>query len=347
MVRQSGLGWGESSPENGDSGNETVISVEGVTKTYEARGGIEVTALDGVDLEISSGEIVGILGPNGAGKSTLVKMICGIQLPDEGRVRVAGFDTADDLRAVHRKAGAVLEGARNVYWRMTVRENLAYFASLQGIHPKTDRDYHETLIEEFGLESKADETANKLSRGMIQKLQIACALVRRYDVLLLDEPTLGLDVEARRDLTERLRNLSREKGKTLVITSHDMDVVQELCDRIILILDGELLVDRDAAELGELFEKHTYEIVATGVEPEPLTESVPSLDLADIEQRNGRVKLLTSTDDPDNIFPLLGELERNGARLKSAKEVEDDVEEVFLAVTSGSGALSQQVVDGK
>lgn len=345
MVLQSLFGSEDPAGSDGPQPSSPAISVENVTKTFVKRGGGEVTAVDGVSLDVSRGEIVGVLGPNGAGKSTLVKMICGVQFPTDGRVRVGGFDTQENLRAVHRKAGAVLEGARNVYWRMTVRENLGYFASLQGIHPDHDREHHETLMEEFDLASKADETANNLSRGMIQKLQIACALVRRYDILLLDEPTLGLDVEARRDLRNRLRDLAREEGKTLVVTSHDMDVVRTLCDRIVLMMDGEVLVDRPTSELSDLFESYTYEIVASSVDPETLTGAVSPATIADVQQRNGRVKFLVSADDPGRLFHVLEDLERAGARLKAAKEVEEDLEEVFLAFTSDAGTLSQRAVD--
>lgn len=156
---------------------DPIVSVDAVSKTYGSGEGA-VTAVDGVTFDVRSGTVVGVLGPNGAGKTTLIKSMLGLILPDEGEVTVDGVDVHEDTRVAYRRIGAMLEGARNVYWRLTVRENLRFFASLAGHEPGSLRDRHDDLLEQLGLADKADVTVNDLSRGMKGKVALAAALAR-------------------------------------------------------------------------------------------------------------------------------------------------------------------------
>src|SRR5690625_2615711 len=175
---------------------EPIVNVEHAKKTYKKRKGKSVVkAVDDVSFQVHKGEIVGLLGPNGAGKTTTIKMICGLLKMDEGKITVKGLDNDKHRLKALNHISAVLEGNRNLYWRLTVRENLEYFAGNRGASRKEVAVRIEELLADFNLKSKEKELVNRLSRGMQQKLAIAVALLAESDVILLDEPTLGLDVE--------------------------------------------------------------------------------------------------------------------------------------------------------
>ena len=209
-----------------------VIEVSNLTKRYD-----DVLAIDDISFSVEQGTILGILGPNGAGKTTLLKAMLGLLVPSAGTVRVCGIDVHATPERAYRRVGATLEGARNVYWRLTVRENLAFFAGLAGesVRDPAVEERHDALLERLGLLGRADDVVNELSRGMKQKVALACALARDVDVAFLDEPTLGLDVESSVDLRRELRRLADERGLTVVLTSHDMSVVEDLCDRVLVV----------------------------------------------------------------------------------------------------------------
>lgn len=236
-----------------------IVSVRNLTKTYD---GIRV--LDGVSFDVERGTVVGLLGPNGAGKTTCIHSILGLVRPTAGSVRVAGVDVAERPRAAYEHVGATLEGARNVYWRLTVRENVEFFARLAGHHPADLRERHDRLLERFGLADRADEPVNELSRGMKGKVSLACTLSRNVDVAFLDEPTLGLDVESSLELRRELRRLAEQETITVVVSSHDMDVIEALCDRVIVLNDGQVVADDSVEAVASRFEGRTYRITVDG-----------------------------------------------------------------------------------
>src|SRR5690606_22933995 len=153
-------------------------------------------AVDGISFSVDRGQVVGLLGPNGAGKTTTIKCLCGLIYPDAGSVKVNGVDVSRDRSKALRHISAVLEGNRNLYWRLTPLENLTYFAGNRGVSPHESRKSALELLARFGLADKANTQVNDLSRGMQQKLAIAVALQAGTDLILLDEPTLGLDLDA-------------------------------------------------------------------------------------------------------------------------------------------------------
>ncbi len=225
------------------------LAVEDLVKVYGGRRG-EVRAVDGVSFAIQPGELLGLLGANGAGKTTIIKIICGLLLPTSGAVRV--FDVPATHRSVAQHVAAVLEGSRNVYWRLSVEENLRFFAALAGRSPRASLQDIQALLELLGLTDRRT-VANKLSQGMKQKLAIACALVRNTNVLLLDEPTLGLDVETSYEVRGLIRELAEREGRTVLLSSHDMGVVESVCQRVIIVSQGRVVTDDRVSRLLNLF----------------------------------------------------------------------------------------------
>jgi lipooligosaccharide transport system ATP-binding protein len=206
----------------------------GVVKFYGER-----LALDGVDLEVARGECVGLLGANGAGKSTLVRAITGTAPIEAGTIRVLGHDVAREARAVKRRTGVVPQDD-NLDAELTVRENLLVFARFFDIGGRAARARADHLLETFALDEKADARVEQLSGGMRRRLLVARALVGQPELLVLDEPTVGLDPAVRRDLWAKLRAL-KETGVTQLLTTHYMDEAERLCDRIVVMDRGRIV----------------------------------------------------------------------------------------------------------
>lgn len=219
-----------------------VILAQGLRKRYpKGRGWTE--ALKGVSLELCRGEILTFLGPNGAGKTTLVKILAGLVEPDEGRVevRVEGKRTG---------LGAVLEGSRNLYWRLSALENLIYFGTLRGLAPKQARQRGLELLEAVGLSDKLHQTVGTLSRGQQQRAALAAALVHDPPILFLDEPTLGVDLEAQEAIRSWLLQLKND-GKAILLTTHQLDLAEAVADRVAILLEGEVALEGRTQEVLE------------------------------------------------------------------------------------------------
>lgn len=237
------------------------LEVDNLKKTYRSGGRI-LEAVRSVSLTLTAGEVLAFLGPNGAGKTTTIKMIAGLIRPDAGRVRIAGIDPHRNPKAL-RLLGAVLEGNRNLYWRLTPEENLEYFGVLKGLSCQEARRRGKELLERFDLISKRRTTVQTLSRGMQQKLALAVALVHQPKLLLLDEPTLGLDVEATVHVKALVRAIA-SSGCAILLTTHQLDIAEELSDQVAIIQKGEIVAASSTRDLIRQFSGTTYIIEVEG-----------------------------------------------------------------------------------
>lgn len=307
-----------------EADSESILRVNNLRKEYGDDDA--VCAVDSVSFTVCQGEVVGLLGPNGAGKTTTIKSCLGVVAPTNGTVRVAGIDPQENPQEVYRYASAVLEGARNVYWRLTVRENLRFFTGLQGIHPDKRIDEHNRLLELVGLTEKADEVVRNLSRGMKQKTSFACALARSTPFLFLDEPTLGLDVKAARRLCSEIARLATEENRAIVLSSHDMDTVHRVCDRVIIMNDGTVVTNNTVNALTDLFRTQAYQIrfVDTGSTQGSLNHFNPTWDGDTVE---------VVLPNREALYELMVTLRRADAVVKSMNSIEPNLEEIFLEVT--------------
>jgi ABC-2 type transport system ATP-binding protein len=217
-----------------------ILEVEHLTKRFGTR-----TAVEDMNLRLQAGEIFGLLGPNGAGKTTAIRTLLGLLRPDSGRARVAGFDCWHQHVAAARHFGAVLESP-GMYLSLTARQNLRQFARLLGGPPERDL---ERLLEEVGLAGRMDEPVRGFSLGMRQRLAVAQALLGQPQLLILDEPTNGLDPIGIHDLRELLRKLAREQGMAVLFSSHMLAEVEGLCDRIAIMSHGFVRTQGSLLEL--------------------------------------------------------------------------------------------------
>lgn len=296
----------------------------------------QVTAVDGVSLSLPQGEIHGLLGPNGAGKTTTVKMLAGLVLPDLGRIE---YPATNGRRP---RLGAVLEGSRNLYWRLSAWENLSYFGTLKGIAPQQIREQGDKLLALFELLERKHKAVQTLSRGMQQKLAIVVALLGEPELLLLDEPTLGLDVESSITIQRLLKEISAQRGITILITTHQMDVAQSLCRRVAIMRKGRIVVNETVDHLVDLFKRQDY---VARFQHERLAALRPQLELAGIafeeveEKRPEQASLRFKLGRPQEIYALMELLSTTGVELLDFHEETPTLEEIFLSVTRGEATV--------
>ena len=322
----------DASRPSGDSTAPVAIAVDGVVKRFGS-GESTVTAVDGVSLTIDTGSVVGLLGPNGAGKTTLIKCILGMVLPDEGTVHIDGIDVSAHPRRAYAHVDAMLEGARNDFWRLTVRENLRYFATISGVDPDSVADRHERLLEQLDLTEKADEPVRKLSRGMKQKVSLASVLATESDIVFLDEPTLGLDVESSLTLRRELRRIVDERDLTVVLSSHDMDVIEDVCDRVVIMNDGRVIADDTVASLLRGSGTQGYRITSPDL-GRILAGLETRFDVTDVARLDGTTRVEVTTDS-DGFYALVDYLEARDVTIDAVNTVSHDLERVFVELTGG------------
>src|SRR6188768_2955223 len=217
--------------------DQPAIKTENLGRIYKTRGGRrrksaeERVALQDVNLEVPHGEFFGLLGPNGAGKTSLIKILVTLLAPTTGRATVAGFDVARDPRSVRPLINMVSGGESSGYGLLTVRENLWLFGQFYGLDNKTTRSRTDELLEVVGLQDRANTKTSDLSTGLRQKMNIVRGFLTNPQVIFLDEPTLGLDVSASRDVRNFVRNwIAAKPDRTMLLTTHYMAEAEELCD---------------------------------------------------------------------------------------------------------------------
>ncbi len=312
------------------------LQVQSLTKVFRDRGGVAVRAVDDVCFEVKRGEVLGLLGPNGAGKTTSIKCILGLMRPDSGRITLFGQDIQAAYPRILGKMSAVLEGSRNLYWRMSVWENVAFFSALHGVGSREDREYFGYLLKLFSLDEKRHTEVRKLSQGMKQKASVVCALARRTPLVFLDEPTLGLDVETSLELRSVLKRLAREEERTFVVSSHDMDVIQDVCTRVVIMSSGRIVVDDQVSHLMSLFRTRAYRIRLRGPAPqaleERLTQEFASVRVTDAET-DAEIRVALSEDG--DIYRLMDALRGEDAVIDEISHEEVDLEKVYLEIVRG------------
>jgi ABC-2 type transport system ATP-binding protein len=254
-------------------------------------------------------------------------------LPDEGTVHIDGIDVSAHPRRAYAHVDAMLEGARNDYWRLTVRENLRYFATISGVDPDSVADRHDRLLEQLDLTEKADEPVRKLSRGMKQKVSLASVLATESDIVFLDEPTLGLDVESSLTLRRELRRIVDERDLTVVLSSHDMDVIEDVCDRVVIMNDGRVIADDTVASLLRGSGTQGYRITSPDLD-RVLTGLEARFDVTDVARLDGTTRVEV-TADSDGFYALVGYLETNDVAIDAVNTVSHDLERVFVELTGG------------
>lgn len=295
------------------------LQINAVSKFYAAKAGTSsVQALRDVSLTLNGGEILAVLGLNGAGKTTLVKILSGLIRPNTGSIRLDDISSASSA-AYLKRIGAVFEGNRNIYWRMTAFENLQYFAVLRGLSFRRARQRSNEMLSLFRLEEKRGAVAAHLSRGMQQRLAVAIALVHEPEVVILDEPTLGVDVENVLQIVETLKLLST-RGIAIVLTTHHLDVVRMLAGRIALLVSGRVAALESMAAFLARSASHSYSLDLA----EPLdAQRQAKLNALDVAVDNTQLRF-----GPDALYDVIDAL--RPLRVGSLQYCEEDFVRSFL-----------------
>ncbi len=209
-----------------------------------------LTTLEGVNITVRKGEVLGLLGPNGAGKSTLIKILCTLILPTEGNAYVNGYDVVKEGQKARSSIGFVTTDERSFYWRLSGRENLQFFATLHNLPQAQVKDRIDELLDVVHLKNRADEPFLNYSAGMKQRMAIARGLLNDPKVLFMDEPTRSLDPGAAKSLRDFIReHIVEERGKTVFISTHQLDEAEQLCDKVAILDEGRIKVQGSPAEL--------------------------------------------------------------------------------------------------
>jgi ABC-2 type transport system ATP-binding protein len=310
----------------------SMISCSRVAKTYvvRERAGLfrrgarrEIEALHGIELEIAQGEFVGLLGRNGAGKTTLLKIVATLLLPTTGQVEVGGVDALRKPTEVRRQLGVVLAGERTLYWKLTARENLLLFGGLHDLPRREARARSEDLLKLVGLSDFTHVSVEKFSSGMRKRLAIARALIHRPPVLILDEPTTGLDPHGVEGIWDVLRAL-QEEGTTVLMATHNMLEAGRLPTRLLIIEEGKLLADGTPEAITARSGAGRTAVLTLGSRPK-VNEGFLVHEL-----ESGRYSLAAPVD---RLPGLLGELQADGVHLANVEIVESGLWEAFLRLT--------------
>ena len=297
------------------------IDIKGLTKSYG-----ELKALNGVNISIKKGEFFGLLGPNGAGKTTTINILTGLVFKESGSTKVFGKDTIKDFRYTRSKIGIAAQEF-SVDWFFPIEKLLFFQAGYYGIKPKDAKPLVDSLLNRLGLSSKRNSRLRQLSGGMKRRFQIAKALVHDPEILILDEPTAGVDVELRRDLWKYLQDL-HSRGKTILLTTHYIEEAELLCENVAIIDNGKILKMGAPKEL-------TRELGEAGITV--VLENLNGLNEKDLENykyTNDKNRLHFSVKDPDEELPkIIRVLSNAGLHIQKIESNKSSLEDVFLNLT--------------
>jgi ABC-2 type transport system ATP-binding protein len=296
-----------------------VISVSDLRKSYG-----EVKAVDGLSFEVSRGEVFGLLGPNGAGKTTTIEILEGLNKPDSGDITVLGIDPARDANALKERIGVQLQTAA-LYPNLTVAELIELFGRFYAKARPTQE-----LVRQFGLEERQVGLTKELSGGQRQRLSVALAMVNDPELIFLDEPTTGLDPQARRSLWDQISEL-RGEGRTVLLTTHYMEEAEQLCDRVAVMDHGKIL---ELGTVTELVTRHFKErTVRFAARPELTDERLARVAAVGRVSREGDESVLYTADVPATIGELLRMTDELGLEALDVGVRRPTLEDVFLELT--------------
>jgi len=300
--------------------SDTLIKIDNVRKTYAGK----FEALKGVNLEIKRGEILALLGPNGAGKTTLINAICGVVVPTSGSISVDGFDVIKDFRKTRSMIGLVpqelqLEAFEKVF------QNVSYTRGLYG--KRANPEVIEKILKDLSLWDKKDNRLRELSGGMKRRALIAKALSHEPQILFLDEPTAGVDINLRRDMWRVVKQL-QEKGVTIILTTHYIEEAEAIADRVSVINHGEIILTENK---NDLMQKMGQKLLTIELQEKikSIPESLKEFNLTITSEGQALCFTYNSQAETTGITTLLQELKNSGLKLKDLKSDQTSLENIF------------------
>jgi ABC-2 type transport system ATP-binding protein len=309
------------------------IEVSSLSRVFDGKKGREpLVALDGIDLTVEEGELFGLLGPNGAGKTTLIKILSTLLLPSFGKVKVLGHDVEKEAQRIRPRINMVSGGETSGYGLLTVRENLWMFSQFYGVPGKEANRRIDEMLEIFELKDKANAKVRTISTGQRQKMNVVRGFVTNPDLIFLDEPTLGLDVNASITIRNYIRRwVKGQSGKTVLLTTHYMAEADSLCDRVAVIDRGRILACDTPRNLRRLVHGSSVFTVSTsafsGHEGLSALAGVKGFEGS---AANGSVRMRFSLDDESVIADVVSYITTRGGKILSLSKEEATLEDVFI-----------------
>lgn len=288
-------------------------------------------AVDNVSLKIEKGELFGLLGPNGAGKSTTIKMVMGLLSPNAGEIQIDGLDIRQNKMAVRRMLGLVPQEIA-IYETLSAGENVAYFGSLYGLRGAELRTKSQEALEFVGLKDRIKQNPKTFSGGMKRRLNIACAIVHQPPILIMDEPTVGIDPQSRNHILESVKELNRQ-GSTIIYTSHYMDEVEVLCPRVGIMDQGKLIACGTKESLEKAISSGEKVLVQIGESSETLLNEIKEIPgVLGASKRDGMLEI-HAVKAQDALQDVLFVLAKNEIRVENISIKEPNLESLFLELT--------------
>jgi ABC-2 type transport system ATP-binding protein len=317
---------------------DLAVDARGLVKTY--KGGVE--AVRGISLRIPAGSVFGLLGPNGAGKSTMVKMLTTLSAPTAGMARVAGHDVVREQAAVRRAIGCVAQES-GVDPQATGRENLLLQGRIYGMRGRELSLQTVELLDRFHLTEAADRLARTYSGGMKRKLDVAMGLIHEPRVLFLDEPTAGLDPEARAEMWEEIRELAWDRGLTILLTTHYLEEADQLAQRLAIVDQGRIVVEGSPDELKAELDGDAITLeLGTECDPVRGRDLLGALSLVEHVAQDGRILRARAADGAATVPSLLGALDAAGIRVASVTVARPSLDDVYLRHTGRSFSAAEE-----
>ncbi len=320
-----------------------------VRRVYKSRSGFtfggqkagkSVTALDGVSLTIQKGELFGLLGRNGAGKTTLIKILTTLLSPTSGEAYVDGLDVNKYVIPIRKKIAMVSGGEQSGYGILTVREQLWMFAQFYGVTSQAAHKKIDQLLEAVGLGDQANQKVYALSTGMRQRMNLCRALVSDPEILFLDEPTVGLDVEASRIVRDYVRSWMQEKpGRTVLLTTHYMFEADELCDRVAIINHGQIVAQGETDDLKKGLQEHArfqFELSEWAPAFEEELKQSRGVVSAQTMNKKGKVSVQIALENEEYITSAMQTISSAGGHVLTLRRIEPTLEEVFMRLVGNS-----------
>ena len=304
--------------------NDYIINIENLSKKYN-----ETLVVDNINLKIKKGEIFGLLGPNGAGKSTIILTILGLTEPTSGNIKVGGFDSTREPLKVKQITGYLPEKV-GFYEDMTAGQNLKYTAELNGISYKEIDGKIDEVLKTVVLSKNKDQLVNQFSKGMKQRLGIADVLIKDPQVVILDEPTEGLDVKVANQILDAILDLNKKKNITFVLSSHQLNLMQKICPRVGILSKGKLIGEGSIDELGrKIFGGGKYEIdIELSSVTGELIDKLKKIDgVIGINQINSTIQVICDKDVRHDISRTISDM---GILMTKMHMKEDALEEIYL-----------------
>jgi len=323
------------------------IQTENLGRIYKIRGSKkekqirkELVALKDVSLEVRQGELFGLLGPNGAGKTTLIKILTTLLSPTSGWAKVAGYDVSRNPQQVRPRINMVSGGESSGYGLLTVRENLWMFAQFYGVRSKDAYQRINSYLKQIGLDDRAHTKSADLSTGLRQKMNIVRGFITDPQVLFLDEPTLGLDVGASRDVRRIVREwLSENPNRTLLLTTHYMAEADELCDRVAIINQGQVLACDTPENLKRRLQKDAlFEITTSPLNglPQAGLESIDGVTKITLQEKDNAVVLKFNLKEESALAGVINMLTGANVKIQNLTKHEPTLEDVFVDMVGAS-----------